>query len=213
MKPISLAVVGLAFAALGCPPRGYEGLTNENLPMDKVVIVERAALAADRPDTTVIFERAEPSSDEPLSVSPANEPRDPRDEAGSSVEAQRLRDVFAARRGTLQQVILLHHGAAHAAAVGVEPGELRVGISGELLVAAASEHRLPELIELGRRRALLMSEALIEKTDDSGHDDDAERKQSISKHVRLGSDVLDLESMIHDVGRCHGHTSLSKSCR
>ena len=88
MKPISLAVVGLAFAALGCPPRDYEGLTNENLPMDKVVIVERAALAADRPDTTIIFERAEPASDQTVNASPANEPRDPRDEAGSSVESR-----------------------------------------------------------------------------------------------------------------------------
>lgn len=54
-----LAVFGLVFAALGCPPRDNENFPDETLPKDRLVIIERTAESAEPVDRTVIIERAE----------------------------------------------------------------------------------------------------------------------------------------------------------
>lgn len=77
----TLAWVGLVFAALGCPPRDNEYLPDDNLPTDKLVIIEGKAQTAEPIDKTVIFERAEqaavPTSALPDDAVNRQEPRPP----------------------------------------------------------------------------------------------------------------------------------------
>jgi len=79
----TLAVFGLIFTVAGCPPVDDGSFPNQNLPMDNLDVIDRAAPTPNQPDKLVIFERAAQTANQPdklvifeRAAQTADQPRD-----------------------------------------------------------------------------------------------------------------------------------------